>query len=741
MSEGNKGFQTGIVGEYLGYSRLDIRRCVMKRIIIVLFGILVVAFSSLYAQEMSQPAKGDGTNENPYLISSAEELRWFANEVNENGRHFICAQLIRDIDLNPGFTFDENGFHGVGTPVEWKPIGYKTIDYGDYSIEGSYAGVFDGDGYVISGLYITENNIEEIDVHKGRPALFAKLSNIGVIKNIGVENSYISVDEAGGICGTNIGTIYNCYNAATIVCSSDGVAPDVGGICALNDGNINHCFNIGQIRVLDSYFFVGGICGTNFKHLGEGLISDCYNAGLIIAVGDIGGICGRSDGLSTIRNCYNIGNIKGLNLSTIGGICGNFQSTTPVMSNCYNVGVMEGGSGIGEICGLAYNCIIYDCYYLSGSMNLGIYQDHINDLYNHFTKAVDVQDLVNNINISNAFTNANGWKNSASYENGILKFPTLGNDRQREIICYTVKFNTTLGGTINRSNGTCRKGTNMTVIATPHNNYRFVNWTNSAGQVVSSNKSYTFTVTSDLSFTANFEKIEPNHYSVDIWATTGGRVSNNGGTYAEGTQITVQAFPDDGFHFMHWTDANGRVLSHESVYTFTVTSNTILRANFEEELYFIHVIESPDVVLRPNNFFVKWNETAVIHAELIGEGNYTDEIRLLFKRGENGSWETQYGSGFGDFYIDNVQSDIYVKAERYAPVANETIKSEDVSVCTRNGNLYVQTSNLQQVNIIALNGTIMRSQKQSGLQCYEGLKPGVYLVRVGGKVLKVLITQ
>ena len=74
MSEGNKGFQIGIVGEYLGYSRLDIRKYVMKRIIIVLFGILVVAFSSLYAQEMSQPAKGDGTNENPYLISSAGKI-------------------------------------------------------------------------------------------------------------------------------------------------------------------------------------------------------------------------------------------------------------------------------------------------------------------------------------------------------------------------------------------------------------------------------------------------------------------------------------------------------------------------------------------------------------------------------------------------------------------------------------------------------------------------------------------
>ena len=931
MSEGNKGFQIGIVGEYLGYSRLDIRKYVMKRIIIVLFGILVVAFSSLYAQEMSQPAKGDGTNENPYLISSAEELRWFANEVNENKRYSICATLTQDIDLNPGFTFDENGYHGVGTPDEWIPIGFsETSD--------EYIGEFDGSGFSIKGIYSTKGH-----------ALFSFVGKNGRLKNVGIINSLIMADNnsASGFCESNVGIVDNCYNKA-IVISRKGTAVGfcftnkgsilnsynsgkiIGrstsrGICSSNQdgGTISHCYNLGTIS---GGYEVSGICGYNGFNGGTirycynaGAVSgvntngipmvisgvcgenrdnliNCYNKGSITGTGErskVGGVCVYNLSGANLSKCYNTGNISGMlgigNVCGVGGIC--VDSEAPIV-NCYNTGELVGTNFVGGICGTSWssiencynrgfvngdnaagicwynknsisNCynlgnvsaefsagicgvsevLIDNCYnigFVSGSHTSGI---NNNNTFNGIVRncfflrgsvekgisdELDLEktalDIIQEMQDSRSFVVTNGWKTPSSYVNGQMNLPELGlgneNTSIKPIIYYVVNINTIEGGTVTSNGGTYKDGEVITVTATPNNGYRFVSWTNSLGQILSTNESYTFTVTSDLLLTANFEKeiveqyyaitvkanmggtvntsggtykegevvtliatpnngyrfvnwttddgsiistqsyytyvmtaataknlianfekIEPNHYSVDIWATTGGRVSNNGGTYVEGTQITVQAFPDDGFHFMHWTDANGRVLSHESVYTFTVTSNTILRANFEEELYFIHIIESPDIALRPNNFFVKWNETAVIHAELIGEGSYTDEIRFLFKRGENGSWETQYGSGFGDFYIDNVQSDIYVKAERYAPVANETIKSEDVSVCTRNGNLYVQTSNLQQVNIITLNGTIMRSQKQSGLQCYEGLKPGVYLVRVGGKVLKVLITQ
>lgn len=50
--------------------------------------------------------------------------------------------------MNPGFTFDENGYHGVGMPVEWISIGGSSNN-----IERAYTGIFDGGGYSIKGLY------------------------------------------------------------------------------------------------------------------------------------------------------------------------------------------------------------------------------------------------------------------------------------------------------------------------------------------------------------------------------------------------------------------------------------------------------------------------------------------------------------------------------------------------------------------------------------------------------------
>ena len=125
-----------------------------------LFTLLIVLWvlsPMIWAQTVSQPTVGDGSKENPYQISSAAELWWFANEVNENKRYDICAELTRDIDLNPGFTFDENGYRGSGWPTEWNSI-------------RSYEGIFDGKGFEISGLYSNEgeaslNSLENLPIH------------------------------------------------------------------------------------------------------------------------------------------------------------------------------------------------------------------------------------------------------------------------------------------------------------------------------------------------------------------------------------------------------------------------------------------------------------------------------------------------------------------------------------------------------------------------------------------------
>ena len=97
---------------------------------------------------------------------------------------------------------------------------------------------------------------------------------------------------------------------------------------------------------------MGGIftsCGTNAE------ILNCYNKGNITGIDDInglfiGGIGGTSAGL--IKNCYNRGNISGkaINLLRMGGIVGNILQGGTVTS-CYTTGIVTGNQVIDSTLG------------------------------------------------------------------------------------------------------------------------------------------------------------------------------------------------------------------------------------------------------------------------------------------------------------------------------------------------------------------------------------------------------
>lgn len=54
------------------------------------------------------------------------------------------------------------------------------------------------------------------------------------------------------------------------------------------------------------------------------------------------------------------------------------------------------------------------------------------------------------------------------------------------------------------------------------------------------------------------------------------------GTYEEGTKATLTASANDGYEFVNWTDADGKVVSTSNPYTFEVNANTTLKANFKK---------------------------------------------------------------------------------------------------------------------------------------------------------------
>jgi hypothetical protein len=134
------------------------------------------------------------------------------------------------------------------------------------------------------------------------------------------------------------------------------------------------------------------------------------------------------------------------------------------------------------------------------------------------------------------------------------------------------------GGTVSGA-GTFAAGGSHTVTATPNSGYSFVNWT-ANGSAVSTLASYTFPLNSNVALVANFAPVAATQYTVAVSASPGadGMVSG-GGTFAAGSSDTVTATANSGFSFVNWTQ-NGTVVSTLASYTFPVSGNVTLIANF-----------------------------------------------------------------------------------------------------------------------------------------------------------------
>ena len=154
----------------------------------------------------------------------------------------------------------------------------------------------------------------------------------------------------------------------------------------------------------------------------------------------------------------------------------------------------------------------------------------------------------------------------------------------------TVSANPSNGGTVT-GGGSYNQGQSCTVSATANNGFTFTNWTEN-GSVVSTQANYTFTVTGNRNLVANFQG-QQQSYTITVSAnpTNGGTVTG-GGVYQQGQQCTVSATPATGYTFLRWTE-NGTQVSTNANYTFTVTGNRNLVAQFQQQNYTISVSANP----------------------------------------------------------------------------------------------------------------------------------------------------
>ncbi|MBR6492205.1 MAG: C10 family peptidase, partial [Bacteroidales bacterium] len=139
----------------------------------------------------------------------------------------------------------------------------------------------------------------------------------------------------------------------------------------------------------------------------------------------------------------------------------------------------------------------------------------------------------------------------------------------------TVSANPAAGGIVT-GGGTYNHGATATLTATANTGYSFISWTKN-GTVVSTYPTYSFTVTENASYVANFEL---NSYIITATAnpTEGGTVTG-AGIYNHGAAATLTATANEGYAFMSWNE-NGVTVSYNATYTFVVTEEHNLVATF-----------------------------------------------------------------------------------------------------------------------------------------------------------------
>lgn len=328
-----------------------------KRVLYLLcmaFAMMAWLPPQLWAQ--TRPLGGDGSSESPFLIATAEELKWYANYVNgESGDNVVhttaCAQLMNDIDLSTVCG------EGKGN---WTPI----AKYGIYTFNGEHRfdGVFDGNGYTISNLYINDKNGSNLGLFGYVTPTTKKTS----VKNLKMANvQIVGKTDIAAVCTSGFNATFE--NIEVISGSIAGLS-DIYGISGCR-GSAKNCIN--RADVTASRYNVAGVISTI-----QDEASNCSNYGKITTgTGWAGGIAGGSDGFTTIQNCANYGEIHvtGTVNSTdcaVGGLLGSPFNIE--ISNCANFGniyLTEQSEFVGVIVGthqlkkasgiLANTCEIY----------------------------------------------------------------------------------------------------------------------------------------------------------------------------------------------------------------------------------------------------------------------------------------------------------------------------------------------------------------------------------------------
>ena len=292
-----------------------------------------------------------GGADTPFQIASAAQLAELAQYVNAGDATFVSAHYVLTDDVN------------LSAYGNWTPIG---------TINQPFAGVFDGQNHVVTGLKIDRSqgvyqglfgcvNSQDANRKAQVKNVIVKDAQIRAKKRSGavvgfygdwdsqmepLENcamvggsiegcvdraGYDQADYIGGVVGLSYADVRFCYSTGTVIVPQS--ACDIGGVAGWVDGNVQSCYAAGSMDIFPysryQIFDIGGLVGGV-----DDDVSDCYSTVDVVGLGDdtfnFGGVAGTVGG--SVTRCFATGNVQAW--STVGGVASVVGTSGGSLTDC-----------------------------------------------------------------------------------------------------------------------------------------------------------------------------------------------------------------------------------------------------------------------------------------------------------------------------------------------------------------------------------------------------------------------
>lgn len=280
--------------------------------------------SSLFIPSLASAYSGYGfgTQSNPYLISSCQQLQ----DINQNLAGYYV--LVSNVDCS-GFNFSSVG-----------------------NLAAKFSGQLDGGSHTILNLVPADGSFAI--------GLFGA-TNGAVIKNLKLDGGTLSISPLNVYVGGVVGfaqntTLMNVHSNQTINSNSYGYLGGLVGILYSNDTITESSFS-GNLSGTNTNSYTGGIAGLIFDSATS--INNSYTTGTISPPTggySIGGIVGSNFVGGTIANVYSTVTFSADGISGAGGLIGLDDANGGRLENSFAAATITGtGTGVGALIGQRYN--------------------------------------------------------------------------------------------------------------------------------------------------------------------------------------------------------------------------------------------------------------------------------------------------------------------------------------------------------------------------------------------------